>query len=243
MKKLALVISSVCCLWALPCAGQRGWVNPYTGGVWNNPGSCLLDTMIRNRMNQGMLEKAIGRRAEAIPAAQQVQQAPRVQRLTYRFRENLANAEQLAASLTDSAKDRQDLVGFFQEAMRKYRAGAAQAGRSDDLGYALAFYLACNYGVANACDVPDEFLLALARQMDVALADMPGLRQGSDAQRQTVAETLVMTGMFVAAGYEQSSDKPDARAVFVDLAGTGFRSLTGLDARQVKLGKDGMHTR
>lgn len=238
MKKLAFLVVVFWCLCAGPSVGQAGWVNPYTGGVWNNPGSCLLDTMIRNQMNQRMLEKSIARRAEATAAA------PRVERLTYRLAENLGNAEQLAASLTDNPKDRRELTESFLEALGKYRVAAAKAGRADDVGHALAFCLACCYGVGNGCDVPDETLIALARQMDVALADMPGFREASDAQRQTVAETFVMVGMFVAAGYEQSSNKPEARSAFVELAESSFHSLTGLDVRSVTLtARGGMRVR
>ena len=237
MKKIAVLVAVCACLGMGPSLAQGAWVNPYTGGVWNNPGSCLLDTMLRNKMNQQMLEKSIARRADSRPAA------PRVERLSYRSAEGLGNAEQLAAALTDSAKDRQELTGFFLEALAKYRAAAARVGRADDLGYALAFCLACSYSVANGCDVPDESLMGLARQMDMALADMPGIRQNSDAQRQTVAENFVMLGMFVAAGYEQSSNKPEARAVYVELAQSSFHSLTGLDARGVSLTSSGMRLR
>ncbi|MBS2037615.1 hypothetical protein JST97_21690 [bacterium] len=237
MKKFAVLVAVLLALWAWPCAGQGPWVNPYTGGMWNNPGSCLLDTMIRNRMNQQMLEKSIGRGTQADPAVS------RVQRVTYRAADNLGNAEQLAASLTDNPKDRQELTGFFREALGKYRSAAARAGRADDVGHALAFCLACCYSVANGCDVPDDRLMGLARQMDVALADMPGFRQVSDAQRQTVAENFVMLGMFVAAGYEQSANKIEARAAFVELAGSCFHSLTGLEAGKVTLTPNGMRVR
>lgn len=237
MKKLLVLVAVLACLCAVPSEGQGLWVNPYTGGMWNNPGSCLLDTMIRNRMNQQLLEQSIGRRAQA-PAA-----VPRVERLTYRRAGNLRNAEQLAASLTDIPQDRKQLTGFFLEALEKYRVAAARSGRADDVGHALAFCLACNYSVANECDVPDGLLNALVRQMDAALVDMPGFRAASDAQRQTVAETLVMVGMFVAAGYEQSSGRAEARAVFVELAESSFRSLTGLDARNVTLTASGLRLR
>ncbi len=242
MKKLAVLVPLVFCLNAGPSMGQSGWVNPYTGSAWNNPGSCLLDTMIRNRMNQQMLEKSIGGRARATPV--RVNRPPReVQRLTYRRSENLKNAEQFAASLTDSLEERQELTASFRESLGKYREGAARAGRADDVGHALAFCLGCCYGVANGCDVPDDRLTALARQMDGALEDMPGFRQAGDAQRQTVAETLVMVGMFVAAGYEQSSSQAEARAAFVELARSSFRNLTGLDVRSVELTATGMRLR
>lgn len=237
MKKLAVLVAVLSFLWAGPSAGQAGWVNPYTGGIWNNPGSCLLDTMIRNRMNEQMLKKSIGRRAQEKPAVQ------RAERLTYRRAENLGNAEQLAASLTDNPKDRRELTGFFLEALEKYRQAAAKQGRADDVGHPLALCLACSYSVANGCDVPDDSLMALARQMDVALADMPGFREATDGQRQTIAETFVMLGMFVAAGYEQSGNKAEARAVFVELAESSFRSLTGLEVRSVTLTPSGMRVR
>ncbi len=237
MKKLAVLVAVFWYLCAGPSAGQAGWVNPYTGGVWNNPGSCLLDTMIRNRINQQTLEKSIGRRAEATAAT------PRAQRLTYQPAENLGNAQQLAASLTDNPKDRQELTRSFLEALSQYRLAAAKAGRADDVGHALAFCLACCYAVSKGRDVPDDALMALARQMDVALADMPGFREVSDAQRQTVAETLVLVGTFVAAGYEQSSSKPEARPAFVELAESSFRSLTGLDVHSVTLTATGMRVR
>lgn len=236
VKKLAILV--VLALAAGPVRGQSGWVNPHTGGLWNNPGSCLLDTMIRNRMNQQMLERSIGRQAETTAP-----QAPRGQRLTYRPVEHLGNAQEMSASLTDSPEDRQNLTGFFLEALEKYRVASAQVGRANDVGYALAFCLGCCYGAFNGCDVPDDTLMALAAQMDQALADMPGFAQASDSQRQTVAESAVMVGMFVAAGYEQSSDDAEAREAFVDLAKSSFRSLTGLDPESVRLTSSGLRIR
>ena len=125
MKKIAVVVAILACLNVGSSFGQSGWVNPYTGGVWNNPGSCLLDTMIRNRMNQQMLEKSIGRTSRATPATSATPAAPRVARVTYRHSESLKNAEQLAASLTDSPKDRQELTASFRESLEKYRQGAS----------------------------------------------------------------------------------------------------------------------
>lgn len=237
MKKIAVLAAIWSCLNAAPSTAQTSWVNPYTGGVWNNPGSCLLDTMIRNRMNQQMLEKSIARPSQA------PRPTPRVARVTYRRSESLNNAEQVAASLTDNPKDRQELAASFVESLERFRQGAAQAGRADDVGYALAFCLACCYGVSNGCDVPDDELLALARQMDGALADMPNFRQASDAQRQTVAESLVMVGTFIAAGYEQSGNQPEARTAFIQLAESSFRSLTGSDVHSLRLTSSGLRPR
>jgi hypothetical protein len=75
--------------------------------------------MLRNRMNQGMLEKSIGRGGQDAPAVRHLG------RLTYRRVETLENAGQLAASLTDNPKDRQELTAFFLEALGKYRVAAA----------------------------------------------------------------------------------------------------------------------
>ena len=52
-----------------------------------------------------------------------------------------------------------------------------------------------------------------------------------------------MVGIFVAAGYEQSSNKPEALSVFVELAESSFRSLTGMDVRSVTLTASGIRRR
>lgn len=235
--KLLVCCLMLVCLSVRPSLAQRTWVNPYTGGTWNNPGSCILDTMLRNRMNRQMLEKSISR---PIPARQA---APA--RLTYRPTDSLANATRFAAALTDDPKDRKNLEQFFREALTNYRAAARKDGRPNDVGHALALCLAVCYGVATDRDVPESALPAISRQMDEALLAMPGLREAADEQRQSVAETFAMLGMFLAAGYDQSvrEHKPDARAAFMQIADASFRALTGGDPREVKLTAAGLTRR
>lgn len=236
MKQLICCLMLVC-LSVRPSLAQKVWVNPYTGGTWNNPGSCLLETMIRNRMNRQMLEKSITR---PVPARQA---APA--RVTYRASDSLANAAQLAASLTDDPKDRNNLEQFFREALTNYRAAARKDGRPNDVGHALALCIAVSYGVATDRDVPESAVPAITRQMDEALLAMPGLREAGDEQKQSVAETFAMVGMFLAAGYDQSvrEHKTEARAAYKQLAEASFRALTGVDPGELKLTAAGLTKR
>jgi hypothetical protein len=210
-------------------AGAQGWVNPYSGSTWNNPVSSQLDTMIRNRLLREAFERDQARRAE--PGT-----APAVGRITYRPAASRA-AEEFAATLFEAPQERAELARFLQGVLAAFRSEAAGAGRKDDVAFALSYAICGWFAVYAEQDVSDEALAAVARQLDGALAAMPGLRDASDAQRQGFAEQLICSTAFVLAGYQQGIEerKEPQKKAFRALAAALLRRTVGAEPEQLQL--------
>jgi hypothetical protein len=126
-----------------------------------------------------------------------------------------------------------------------YRTGAEKVGRKNDVAFALSFFITGNYAVYAQRDVSDEALVAVAGQLDGALATMPGLRQASDVQRQGFAELLVCSTAFVLAGYQQGSEQNNEqqKQTFRALAAALLKQTVGVEAERLSVTEAGMEVR
>jgi hypothetical protein len=215
-------------------AGAQSWVNPYSGAAWNNPVSSQLDTMIRNRLLREAMERDQARRAEA-------EALPAEKRVTYRPAPS-RTAEEFAATLFEVPQERAELARFLQGVLAAYRREAAGAGRKDDVAFALSYAICGWFAVYAEQDVSDEALAAVAEQLDGALAAMPGLREASDARRQSFAEQLICTTAFVLAGYQQAIEqrKEPQKKAFRALAAALLRKTVGAEPEQLQLTDAGL---
>ncbi len=236
-RSTLLPAAALVCLLAARAAPAQGWVNPYSGTTWNNPISSQLDTMIRNRLLRQALERDLARRgAPAQDAA--------AARVTYRPAPT-RTAEEFAASLFEAKEERAELARFLRGVLAGYQREAAEAGRKDDVAFALSYAICGCFAVYAERDVSDEAIAAVARQLDGALAAMPGLREASDLQRQSFAEHLICTTAFVLAGYQQAIEQRDEpkKKGFRALAGALLRQTAGAEPQQLQLTEAGLRVK
>lgn len=238
-RRAVVLVCSALCLSSGTAFGQ--WRNPYTGNTWNNPTSSLIDTMLRGRMIRDAMLKDMARR-EKKPAKTAEAAPARAAHVTYR-RSASRVADTFAASLFAGKAERAEMARFLREALGVYTNEAGKAGRKNDVGHALTFFVAGNYAIFNEQDVSDAATDALNLQMDQALAGIETTT--SDQQRQQLAENLVCATSFVLAGYQQGKEKGSAEQVqtYRALAGAFLKAVLELEPGTIALTDAGLSQR
>lgn len=222
-------------------AEGAAWYNASTGGMWNNPGSCLLDTMIYNKAIANVTLKNMQR--NKAPTAKPQKQAPVVKPTTYRpSGTSLKVPSALSSSLTNDRDERKALEEFFKQSIANFNEFSKQAERSNDLGYALAFFFGVCVGLTTENEVDDAAMLAAAKQMDVILAEQPGLKTAGDGKKQEMAETLACMATLALAGYTQAEQTDDREAAdkFLGLARDSMLEAFGIDVDKVRMDREGI---
>jgi len=246
MKKTAVLVFL---LLFLAGAGEgAGWYNMYTGGVWNNPGSCLLDTMIYNKTmaNAALKTMQKNQTQAARPQKQTNQQTPQASRArptVYRPSGKASPVPSiLARTLTDRKADRDTMTAFFKEALANYGTYALQAKRPNDLGLALAFFFGVCIGITTDNQVDDPAIFAAARQMDVVLAEQTGVGSAPDAKKEEMAHTLACLATFALAGVTQAEEEGNSEGAesFRELARQSMSEVFGIDVNNVKMDHGGL---
>ena len=238
LRTLALGAIAALSFAAAPALAQ--WTNPYSGRMWNNPGSSLLDTMIQGRVYRKMLLDSMGKEGEKGAAAPASKPAARPARITYRPSAASRVPEEFSASLLESKADRAELTRYLRQVMEVYAAKAREERRPHDVGHALTFFVAGNYAILHEQDVSDDATTALNQQLDQVLG--PDLARASDAQKQQLAEYVVCSTFFALAGYQQGKqlDKPDQVRTYRDLAAMNLKAVLQVDAARIRLTEAGL---
>lgn len=220
-------------LLAAPASAQ--WRNPYTGNIWNNPTSSLVDTMLRGRMMKDLMSRAAKKDS---PAAKPAAGAARV---TYRPSPSRV-PEEFSASLLETEADRAELTRYLRQVLEVYVAKAREEGRPNDVGHALTFFVAGNYSVLHEGDVSDAAQVSLNRQLDELLASSASLTKAGDGQKQRLAEHFVCSTFFVLAGYQQGKqlDRPEQVKLYRGLAAKNLESLLQVEAGRLRLDDGGL---
>jgi hypothetical protein len=99
---------------------------------------------------------------------------------------------------------------MFENTLAAYHKIEQKAGLPrNDMGGALATFVAGNYFTWRDQTVPDDAFKALVSQMNASLSRVPELRNASDAEKQELYEQLAITGMFVMLTREGLQQRPD----------------------------------
>ena len=185
------------------CSAQDAWTNPYTGGTWNNPISSFLDTTLWSRSmglaSGGTTEGQAAGTAPTTPSPA----------LTYSPGPPVA-PHALAEQLGQTAEQRRQLEDVFSEILKSYSEQAAADGRDHNLATAATFFVLCSYTVLHdGAEPSDAAQEALFAQMQQALGAQPELDQAADADKQSLAETLVLLGALPVVGLQQAAEGND----------------------------------
>ena len=245
MKKTAVLVFL---LLFLAGAGEgAGWYNMYTGGVWNNPGSCLLDTMIYNKTMANAALKTM-QKNQTQAARPRNRPISRLRRLPGPVRrlppvgKGFPVPSILARTLTDRKEDVNTMTAFFNEALANYRNYSIQAKRPNDLGLALAFFFGVCIGITTDNQVDDQAIFATARQMDVVLAEQSAVGSAPDAKKEEMAHTLACLATFALAGVTQAEEEGNSEGAesFRELARQSMSEVFGIDVNKTKMDHSGL---
>jgi hypothetical protein len=111
-----------------------------------------------------------------------------------------------------------------------------------DLAGATAAFIAGSYMGYRNVDFPDASFPPLVAQMRGLLADVPGVRGASDAQKQEMYEMMAILGMFMATTQMALKQQPDPKAeAAMRQAAQGYlEQFLKTDAQRVQIGAQGV---
>lgn len=215
MRRIAVVVFAV-------ALAQPAWAqfrNPYTGRMFNNPMSSYLDTVLRGRMNQRVLERMIlekraGRGKEEAPRPAEAKHPIHATDFTP------GGPRILPAMLASGAAEaeREGARAALEMILDLYEKEA----RKHNVAYALAFLLGLSAQVVKGEEVPDEQAEQLARDLNDVLAEAPQFQQLPARVKQELYETSVVVGGMIAAlssGGMEAQAKQLATQVLASLQG------------------------
>ena len=237
--KKKIILFLLCVFAFLPAAeGANSWSSAYTGGVWNNPGSALLDTMIYNKMMAGASLKKM-QRENSVKAG-----APEISRTVYRPSSSPSKVPlRVAEVFSNENASKKELTAFFKEALVSFDQISNQAGRPHDLGFALAFFAGVCVGISTENEVDDSAILAAATQMDRLLAEQPGMVSATNAGKKDFAEVLACMAIFALAGHNQAEEEGNGEAAdsFRQFGRQAMIEFLGMDPHQLRMDGQGIH--
>ena len=237
MRKKEILFLVCFCFFVSAAEGAATWYNAYTGGMWNNPGSALIDTMIYNRM---MAEASL-KKMQRTPSGRGG--ASGQARTLYRPSSSESSIPARVASvLSNENASKKELIGFFKEGLQSFEQFSQQAGRLYDVGFAMAFFAGVCVGLTTENEVDDAALLAAALQMDMLLSEQPGVASASNTQKREFAETLACMAIFALAGHTQAEEAGDGEAAesFKQFARQSMIEILGMDTRRLRMDGRGL---
>ncbi len=193
-----------------PAAAQ--WRNPYTGTNWNNPMSSLADTMLRNKINEAMLQRTLDNKSGAAPSSQPASHEP-YEKTDFKPGKQRLVVAQIVGGLTQNEQQRQVLVAGMEQVFAQYE----KAVRKNNVAYSVAFLLAASLTVQTGEQLDDAKTEQLAQTINDVLAANPAFVKASASDRQKLYETCVTLGglvlLFNEAGKTDAASANAAKAL------------------------------
>ena len=154
---------------------------------------------------------------------------------------------QLARSHPGSARERLELAALYQRCLQHYRRALRAEGApedSDDLGAALAHFVAANLQALHGTAPPDDALPALGRQLAAIVRASPAWARAPLRDRQAYAEQVAILSVLMADLSQRAQREGPAGIANVQRGARGYlRQLLGLDPDMLTLELSGLAVR
>lgn len=142
------------------------------------------------------------------------------------------------------AAQRAGIEQAFGEALRTYRQLEARLGiPANDVGGAVAAYLAGSYMAYREVDLPDQHFPVLAAQMRSVLAKNPAFQRASGPEKRDMYEQMAIIGTFMALTREALKRQPPGETVarrVREAARSNLEQFLKTDADRVTIGERGL---
>jgi len=152
----------------------------------------------------------------------------------------------LAALLARESSQRASLTTIYEMYLQAYRAAAERAGFGDidDVGRAVAYFVAVNLQALHGTDPDADVLEPLERQLRLATRICSDWDRASVAQRQFFFEQIAITGVLIAAaGSRARTQGPDDIAAVRRAARRYLEQMLGLNPDSLTLAPSGLIAR
>jgi hypothetical protein len=154
---------------------------------------------------------------------------------------------QLARSHPGSARERLELAALYQRCLQHYRQAVQADGApedSDDLGTALAHFVAANLQALHGSLPPDDALPALRQQLAAIVRAAPAWVQAPLRDRQAYAEQMAILSVLMADLSRRAPREGPAGIANVQRGARHYlRQLLGLDPDMLTLEVSGLALR
>lgn len=154
---------------------------------------------------------------------------------------------QLASAHPGSAIDRLQARALYERCLLHYRQQVRPEdlpGGVDDLGAALARFVAANFEALNGAQATRGMLARLERQLVAIVRRSPAWPATGIPERQAFFEQLALLSVLVTESAAQAIRQGVAALDNVQRAASGYlRQLVGLDPEGLMLGPDGLALR
>jgi hypothetical protein len=196
-------------------ADADAWTNPYTGRTWNNPTSSLIDTMIQQRMQRDMLERALARKKDGAAATSPPVKHEPYSKSDFAGSKKRVVVDALIASLVSTAEQKQALATGINQVFDAFEKQV----RRNNVAYALAFMLAAAVMVEREVQMSDEQTEELAAGINDLLARSAPFQKSGAADRQKLYESFVTVGALILIFAEVGKGDADSAKAAKALAG------------------------
>jgi hypothetical protein len=151
---------------------------------------------------------------------------------------------QLARSHPGSARQRVELAALYQRCLQHYRSEVRDAGApsdTDDLGEALAHFVAANLQALHGTEPPADAMPALGRQLAAIVRASPAWQAAPLRDRQAYAEQMAILSVLMVDLSARAKREGPAGIANVQRGARGYlRQLLGLDPDALTLDVSGL---
>jgi hypothetical protein len=154
---------------------------------------------------------------------------------------------QLARSHPGPARERLELAALYQRCLQHYRSNVRAADAptdTDDLGEALAYFVAANLQALHGTEPPAEALPALGRQLVAIVRASRAWGTAPLRDRQAYAEQMAILSVLMVDLTARAKREGPAGVANVQRGARGYlRQLLGLDPNALTLDVSGLTVR
>lgn len=201
-----LIPALVLCLLSHTVFAQ--YTNFSTGNRFNNPGSALIDTFIRSKMNQQMLENSLKKAKPGEPAATS---AP------FDYSASIFKGSggrvfpEMAAKAADgmTTDERKQYARDLCQAIDEFEK---QTGTRNNLAWGISFMLGVSLQVTKNVELSDEELEQLARTIHRQMAAHAEWSRMTDEQKQLMYESSLVDASLIITLAKRGDEKSLALA-------------------------------
>jgi hypothetical protein len=193
------------------------YINPFTGGMWNNPISSSADTAILNNVYRRMLNPGS---SGATPTPSAEQPTLVAQPLTASSFSPVAASlmpQRFAAEHAINPRDQQELAQLYTELLQSYDAMLIENGeqrlKNNVAGAMVYLILTSSFVLTDGEEMSDAMQEELLQDFNAALAVDARFQSLSAQDKQVLYETFVISGGLALALYVQGYEQGDADLV------------------------------
>jgi hypothetical protein len=207
----------------LPGTAGAQWRNPFTGNTFNNPISSSLDTMILHSMQQRMLQQSIQAHQQGTAKAAKPKHVP-LSKTDFKPPEK---GHPVVKAFLDAAAPKADERKQFQKAIDETFGVVEKSLRKNNVATAFGLAIGTALEIVTGKESSEQADKELIAGINDELAAAPEFAKLAPKDKQTLNDTLVLTGALMIILHTAGQSDPAMKDASVSLAKAVLTQLTG----------------